>query len=216
MNDLSHLTHNTISMTSREVAELTGKRHDNVLRDIDNLLNSLDSELSAGFSMVYDGPPENGYRYFTLDRDSTYCLVAGYDANARMRIIKRWQELEEDRQRSLTPGEALMQMAQNFRDQEIRVERHSLQIAALELHQQQTAAQIKAIVDGEDYLSIVAWGNINGRRLDPQTSQRFGKEATKACKHFGHHIGEVTHPLYGKVNTYPRELLNSLAAYRKY
>lgn len=31
---------------------------------------------------------------FVMDRDSTYCLVAGYDANARMRIIKRWQELE--------------------------------------------------------------------------------------------------------------------------
>lgn len=29
-----------------------------------------------------------------MDKDSTICLVAGYDVNARMRIIKRWQELE--------------------------------------------------------------------------------------------------------------------------
>ncbi len=48
-------------MTSQEVAELTGKRHDNVIRDIDNLLKSLTSDLRTGFSMTYDGPPENGY-----------------------------------------------------------------------------------------------------------------------------------------------------------
>lgn len=84
----------TNTMTSREIAELTGKEHKNVLRDIDNLLKTLDSNMSRGFSMTYEGDPSNGYRYFVMDRDSTYCLVSGYDANARMRIIKRWQELE--------------------------------------------------------------------------------------------------------------------------
>jgi phage regulator Rha-like protein len=85
-----------VSMTSREIAELTGKRHDNVLRDIDNLLETLPSELSSGFkSGTYEsGNPPRPYRQFVLDRDSTYCLVAGYDAASRMRIIKRWQELE--------------------------------------------------------------------------------------------------------------------------
>lgn len=87
--------HEVACMTSREIAELTGKRHDNVLRDIDRLLEALSSELRAGFSTAYVGDPANGYRIFTLDRDSTYCLVAGYDANSRMKIIKRWQELEQ-------------------------------------------------------------------------------------------------------------------------
>lgn len=88
------LSHETLSMTSREIAELTGKRHDNVLRDIDGLLESLSSELRTGFSTTYDGRPEHGYRVYLLDRDSAYCLVAGYDPNSRMKIIKRWQELE--------------------------------------------------------------------------------------------------------------------------
>jgi anti-repressor protein len=89
----------TLSMTSREIAELTGKRHDNVLRDIDNLLETLPSELSSGFhSNTYEsGDPPRPYRQFVLDRDSAYCLVAGYDAPSRMRIIKRWQELESQR-----------------------------------------------------------------------------------------------------------------------
>jgi phage regulator Rha-like protein len=85
-----------ISMTSREIAELTGRLHKNVLRDIDNLLMTLGSELSFGFksSTYAAGDPPREYRQFELDRDSTYCLVAGYDAEARMRIIKRWQALE--------------------------------------------------------------------------------------------------------------------------
>lgn len=86
----------TQGMTSREIAELTGKRHDHVLRDIDNLVASLSPELGNGFkSDTYTaGEPARSYRQYLLDRDATYCLVAGYDATSRMRIIKRWQELE--------------------------------------------------------------------------------------------------------------------------
>ena len=85
---------NATTMSSREIAELTGKRHDHVLRDIDNLLKTLPPDLGTGFSMTYEGDPSNGYRLYLMDRDSSYCLVSGYDATARMRIIKRWQELE--------------------------------------------------------------------------------------------------------------------------
>jgi phage regulator Rha-like protein len=87
-----------LSMTSKEIAELTGKEHKNVLRDIDALIENLKqnngSDLSLGISATYDGDPKHGYRVYLLDRDSTYCLIAGYDAATRMRIIKRWQELE--------------------------------------------------------------------------------------------------------------------------
>ena len=93
-NQLSIFTATKV-MTSREIAELTGKRHDNVMRDIDTLVESISSELRNGFkSTTYTDGGGRSYRMFELDRDSTYCLVAGYDANARMRIIKRWQELE--------------------------------------------------------------------------------------------------------------------------
>lgn len=82
-------------MTSREIAELTGKEHKNVLRDIDTLLETLGSDLSLGFkSSSYVDASGKSNRQFELDRDSSYCLVAGYDVNSRMRIIKRWQELE--------------------------------------------------------------------------------------------------------------------------
>lgn len=85
-----------LSMTSREIAELAGKRHDNVLRDIDALVSALSSELRTGFkpSTYVSGDPPREYRQFDLDRDASICLVTGYDVTSRMKIIKRWQELE--------------------------------------------------------------------------------------------------------------------------
>jgi hypothetical protein len=91
---MNHLTP-SMSMTSREIADLTGKDHKHVLRDIDVTLETISPDLSQGFvSGTYVDDSGRTYRQFVLDRDSTYCLVAGYDANARMRIIKRWQALE--------------------------------------------------------------------------------------------------------------------------
>lgn len=41
---------NSKTMSSREIAELTGKRHADVLRDIDRLLETLNEDMRLGFS----------------------------------------------------------------------------------------------------------------------------------------------------------------------
>ncbi|MGL4507580.1 MAG: Rha family transcriptional regulator [Aeromonas sobria] len=81
------------TMSSREIAELTGKRHDNVMRDIRNMM----SELGVLKSEETYNHPSNGQEYsmFSLSKEETLCLVAGYHAKLRMAIIKRWGELEE-------------------------------------------------------------------------------------------------------------------------
>jgi hypothetical protein len=93
---MNQITATQPSMTSREIAELTGKRHDNVLRDSDARLDALPSELRNGFKPSTDasGKPTRAYRQYDLDRDATVCRMAGYDAVARMKIIKRGQALE--------------------------------------------------------------------------------------------------------------------------
>lgn len=92
----------SLIMTSREIAELTGKRHDNVLRDIENMIVDLqaDSENSNLRSAIKPSiyrieGQQREYPQYELDFDSTMCLVAGYSTPLRMRIIKRWRELEQ-------------------------------------------------------------------------------------------------------------------------
>ena len=82
------------TMTSREIAELTGKRHADVMRDIRNMLGQL--ELQADGYEQNCADPQNGQMYpvFKLPKDLTLTLVAGYNVKLRKRIIDRWEALE--------------------------------------------------------------------------------------------------------------------------
>ena len=104
-----------------------------------------------------------------------------------------------------TPGQALVEMAQNFLH-------HETQIAELARKQHETAAQVRALMDGDNYLTVVGWGNLTGLRFDSATASRIGKLASALCRERGHHIGTTLHPAYGRVNTYPREVLDELGA----
>ena len=85
---------NVLTMSSREIAELTGKQHKNVLADIRKMLDDLEID-SAVFTAQYKDSTGRSLPMFNLPKDETLCLVSGYSPQMRMAIIKRWQELEE-------------------------------------------------------------------------------------------------------------------------
>lgn len=81
-------------MSSREIAELTGKQHKNVKRDIASMLAGLKKD-ALSFERTYqDGQNRNQTEYL-LDREHTDCLLTGYSAPLRMAVVRRWRELEE-------------------------------------------------------------------------------------------------------------------------
>lgn len=81
------------TMSSLEIAELTGKEHRNVMRDIRTMLESLNLG-ALSFEQSYLDGQGKIQPCFHLPHDETICLLTGYDAKARMAVIKRWQELE--------------------------------------------------------------------------------------------------------------------------
>lgn len=89
--NLSVIDNSVTTMSSVEIAELTGKEHKNVLADIRKMLVEIQSaEKPADYK---DGRGRT-QPCLLLTKDETLCLVAGYSAILRMAIIKRWQELE--------------------------------------------------------------------------------------------------------------------------
>ena len=84
------------TMSTREIAELTGKAHFHVKRDVLALLKELGEDASS-FGCIYLDPLNREQTEYLLDREHTDCLLTGYSASMRMAVIKRWRELEGGR-----------------------------------------------------------------------------------------------------------------------
>ncbi len=93
------------TMSSTEIAALTGKEKGHVHRDIqEQILKGLyeidnpkmdDIEIK-GISVILDN---RGYvSEYCLDKEHTLTLITGYDVKMRHAINKRWLELEEGKQ----------------------------------------------------------------------------------------------------------------------
>lgn len=94
MNDMIKIGSMVLTMSSREIADLTGKNHKDVLRDVRVMLDGLEIQ-SAQFCADYKDAKGRTYECFNLPKDLTLTLVAGYNVKLRKKIIDRWIELEE-------------------------------------------------------------------------------------------------------------------------
>ena len=89
------------TMSSREIADLTGKRHDHVLRDCDALNENYEK---MGFPKIGEGyytHPNTGnqqHREYRLTKMQTFDLMTGYSAELRIKVNRRWAELEAKEQ----------------------------------------------------------------------------------------------------------------------
>lgn len=90
------------TMSSVEIADLTGKRHDHVMRDIRNMLDELNIQ-SPQFWGDQTFANNRKREVFNLPKRECLILVSGYSVDLRAKIIDRWQELEGHRQTPLIP-----------------------------------------------------------------------------------------------------------------
>ena len=91
------------TMTSLQIAEITGKTHSNVMRRYSTIsLNNWkiddnpDFELSSRPQPMPNGGSKEVSCYILTKKDCLL-LASGYDANLRAKIINRWEELEENK-----------------------------------------------------------------------------------------------------------------------
>lgn len=92
--NLSFLNYRT-TMSSREIAELTGKSVSHVHRDIRTMLTSFQTTHDSVLNHVMEERDARGYvDTYHLDIELTMTLITGYNAVLRRAVIKRWQELE--------------------------------------------------------------------------------------------------------------------------
>ena len=112
-----------LTMSSVEIAELTGKEHKNVLADIREMLKNLNLRL-ADFSADYKDAGNRTYQCFNLPKREALILVSGYSVAMRAKIIDRWQELEakQNPKIPLTYIQALEQLIEVEKQKEAALE----------------------------------------------------------------------------------------------
>lgn len=86
-----------LTMTSREIADLTGKAHRDVTRDIEKILLQADID-PRGFAHTYKDSQNRSQKEYRLPKRECDLVVSGYSVKYRLAIIDRWQELEAKQQ----------------------------------------------------------------------------------------------------------------------
>ncbi|MGC8384584.1 Rha family transcriptional regulator [Pseudomonas aeruginosa] len=95
MINLTTIGGQPVTMSSREITELTGKQHKHVIRDIREMLDALEKD-GPVLGHVREDKDSRGYtENFHLDRELTETLVTGYSIPLRHKVIRRLHELEE-------------------------------------------------------------------------------------------------------------------------
>ena len=92
---------NTIqqTMSSFEIAKLTGKHHFHVMRDIRELNKEYENLRLPKIGLMFKITelPNGASRkdpYFELTRMQTFDLLTGYSVELRIKVNRRWEELE--------------------------------------------------------------------------------------------------------------------------
>lgn len=91
------------TMSSFEIAQITGKQHKHVLRDIRKLNETYEKmhEPKIGQKLKISDLDFGRQRkdpYFELTKMQTWDLLTGYNAELRIKVNRRWAELEAKQQ----------------------------------------------------------------------------------------------------------------------
>lgn len=81
------------TMSSLEIAKVTGKEHSNVMRDIRVMFESI-GEMASEYEGIYSDAYSRDKPLYNLTKRLSLLLASKYDDNVCLAIIDRWAELE--------------------------------------------------------------------------------------------------------------------------
>ena len=189
-------------MTSLEVAEITGKRHADIMRDIRDEIEKLESQ---GFSTErifalseYQDKTGRTLPMYVLTREGVLQLAARYDAVVRFKLIEKVSQPAK----VLSPVQQLLAQAQILVEMDSRVGAVEQGVRRLEHNCRRTITS--------NQLTVIAYANMKGIKPNEYNSSVVGRKATKLCKERNVLIGKVVDSRYGLINTYPEEILDEI------
>lgn len=95
-------------MTSLQIAEITGKPHNDVMKAIRKMEPAWKKVQGGNFSLMQEEVETNngGHKmrpYYSLTKEECLYIATKFNDEARAKLIKRWKELEEQHQKPSLP-----------------------------------------------------------------------------------------------------------------
>ena len=131
---MDHLINFELKMTSIELSEITGKRHDHILRDIRNEIEALGEINAPIFGLVeYTDAKGEKRPCYTFGKKGAMQLALKYDAITRHRVIEKLEELEKRNQPAIPTGTNLLALAileadRMLREKNVLIEHQQVQL----------------------------------------------------------------------------------------
>lgn len=200
MNQLQIADIQELTMSSREIAELCEKEHRNVKRDVEKMFTDLQIDALKYEHTYFDQLNRKQVEY-ALPKDLTLTLIAGYRTDIRYKIVSRWLELET---RAVSPTEMLLEQCKRMVAQERKLK--------LVEDRQDDFEKKLAEFDGETgYQTVTAFCRTHHDPLPLSEANALGRKATALCKSRNIKIGSIPDERFGRVNSYPIEILKEVA-----
>ena len=196
---------NVNGMSSKEIAEIVGKEHKNILADIRDEVEKLEKQgIKAGLifqpSEYLDKNNQKRPMYI-LTKEGVLQLAARYSAVVRFRLIEKVTVPGN----SVSVPHQLLAQAQYLVDVENRlstVEGNMAGLSRLEHNERRAVTS--------NHLTVIAYANMKGINPGSYNSSSVGRKATKLCRDRGLLTGTVVDSKYGYINTYPVEILDEI------
>ena len=95
----THVGNDTQHMTSLEIAEVTGKQHKNLMRDIRNMEPAWEKVTGLKFELsTYKDPTGRTLPCYSLTKTECLYIATKFNDEARAKLVLRWEELERAEQ----------------------------------------------------------------------------------------------------------------------
>lgn len=225
MNSIVTANNNKVkTMSSRDIANLTNKQHGHIKRDIENMCEQLDLDVST-FGCTYFDSSNRAQKEYLLPRRECEILVTGYDVKRRAAVIDRWMELELATQPKLpaTYIEALEKLIETEKEKIAIAEQrdHAIKTKA-EISDKKTATamatasvlsrKVKALEnklhDVGKYQSIIAAQLPQRIETETNSNAQTWRVLVKMCNEMNLPPKKVKDERYGEVNTYHVDVIN--------
>lgn len=142
---MQELMKNGIEMTSRELAELTGKEHSHVMRDIRDEMEKLENEGERAESIFglssYINSQNKEQPQFVFGKEGAMQIAMRYSALIRRKVIIRLEELEKKTSLAI-PQNYIEALKQLIISEEARIEAEKKNAILMHINKNYTVTEI--------------------------------------------------------------------------